>query len=212
MRPLPRLHAITHSAIVKREDFGIRAAAIASAGSAVALHARDRSATAEELTSLTRRLLAHAGPPESSVFVNGRPDIARALSAQGVELGSDDLSATDARIVLGAGTSIRIGRSVHSLEEARDATGEGADFLMLGHVYETPSHPGQNPKGLALLSEVASLGLPVIAIGGITPARAAEVKAAGAWGVAAIRALWDAPDSAVAALTLLAPWIAGESA
>ncbi|HTO72423.1 MAG TPA: thiamine phosphate synthase [Gemmatimonadales bacterium] len=212
MRPLPRLHAITDSAIVKREDFGIRAAAIASAGPAVALHARDRSASAEELTNLTRRLLAHAGPPESSVFVNGRPDIARGLSAQGVELGSDDLSAADARLVLGQGAPIWVGRSVHSMEEARAAKEEGADFLMLGHVYETPSHAGQAPKGLALLTQVVALGLPVIAIGGITASRVAEVKAAGAWGVAAIRALWDAPDSAVAALALLAPWIAGEPA
>jgi thiamine-phosphate pyrophosphorylase len=62
-----------------------------------------------------------------------------------------------------------------------------------------------------LLREAAALGLPVIAIGGITVERVAEVHAAGAWGVAAIRALWDAPDSALAAFRLLAPWIAPEA-
>ena len=70
-----------------------------------------------------------------------------------------------------------------------------------------PEHPG---RGLAFLEQVAPLGLPVIAIGGITAARAKEVRDAGAYGVAAIAALWRTGDPAAAALALLAPWMADE--
>jgi thiamine-phosphate diphosphorylase len=93
------------------------------------------------------------------------------------------------------------------LEEAREAVAEGADFLIIGNVYETQSHPGQRPGGLALVSDAASLGRPVIAIGGISPDRAREVRDAGAYGVAAIRALWYAADPAAAALAMLRPWM-----
>jgi thiamine-phosphate pyrophosphorylase len=66
-------------------------------------------------------------------------------------------------------------------------------------VYRTASHPGRAPLGVAAVAAVARLGLPVIAIGGVTPERIAELRAAGAYGVAAIRALWDAADAAGAA-------------
>src|SRR5512143_2604548 len=97
MRPLPRLHAVTDAAVLALSDFAVRAAAIAAAGPAVALHARDRAASAATLTGVARRLLALARPPEASVMVNGRADIAAALGAQGVQLSSDDISPAEAR-------------------------------------------------------------------------------------------------------------------
>jgi thiamine monophosphate synthase len=84
---------------------------------------------------------------------------------------------------------------------------EGADFLVLGSIYQTPTHPGRPPTGTRVLGEVATLGRPVIGIGGITPDRVLELKAAGAYGVAAIRALWHADDPAAATLSMLAPWV-----
>jgi thiamine-phosphate diphosphorylase len=203
MRPLPRLHAVTDGEILRADDFGIHAAAIAAAGPAVALHARDRSAGGAALAAATARLLALARPPEAAVFVNGRADIAAGLGAQGVQLASDDMAPADARAVFGRGW---IGRSVHDVAEAAAAIEEGADFLLVGTVYATESHPGRRPAGLGLVHETAALGRPVIAIGGIDAVRAREVHAAGAYGVAAIRALWRAPDPAAAALALLAPW------
>ena len=148
--------------------------------------------------------MALARPPEASVFVSGRADIAAAVGAQGVQLGSDHLSPADARRLLPNGW---IGRSVHSKEEAVVAVAEGADFLVVGSIYETESHPGRPPAGLDLVRDAVALGRPVIAIGGITPERAAEVKAAGGYGVAAIRGLWMAADPAAATLAMLAPWI-----
>ena len=144
-----------------------------------------------------------ASPAEAAVIVSARPDIARAAGAHGVQLGAGDLSVADARVVFGSGW---IGRSVHGLEEARAAVGEGADFLLVGTVFESQTHPGQHPLGLPVLAAIARLGLPVIAIGGVTPERAASVRDAGAWGVAAITALWHAADPYAAATALLAPW------
>lgn len=204
MRPLPRVHAFTDHTILSAPDFGIRAAAIAAAGAAVALHARDRGGQDAGLAASTLRMVTLARPPEAAVFVSGRPDIAAATGAHGVQLGARDLAPADARRVLPHGW---IGRSVHSLDEARAAVEEGADFLVLGSIYETPSHPGWPPLGIATVHQAASLGAPVIAIGGITPERASEMKAAGAYGVAAIRALWQADDPATATLSLLAPWV-----
>ncbi|HEU5169822.1 MAG TPA: thiamine phosphate synthase [Gemmatimonadales bacterium] len=199
-RPLPRLHAVTDAGVLARPDLGVRAAAIAAAGSAVALHARDRGATGGALAAVAARFVALARPAEAGVFVNARPDVAAAVGAQGVQLGRDDLAPGDARRVLPHGW---VGRSVHGAEEARAARDEGADFLLVGPVYPTASHPGRLPGGLALVATCAELGLPVVGIGGITAERVAEVREAGAYGVAAIRALWDAADPAGAAIELL---------
>lgn len=204
MRPLPRVHAFTDGDITSAPDFGIRAAAIAAGGAAVALHARDRSGAAARLAAVALRLVALARPPEAAVFVSGRPDIAAAAGAHGVQLGAGDLTPADARAVLRHGW---IGRSVHSVEEARVALEEGADFLVVGTIYPTPSHPERNPAGPRLVRDAANLGLPVIAIGGVTPERARELRSAGAYGVAAIRSLWHAPDPAAATLAMLAPWM-----
>lgn len=203
MRPLPRVHAITDAQVLALPDFGVRAAAIASAGPAVALHARDRSAGGAALAAATSRLAALARPPEAMVLVNGRPDVAAACGAAGVQLAASDLAPADARRICGG----FIGRSVHSEDEARAAADEGADFVIAGSVYPTTTHPDRVPGGLALVRGCARAGIPVVAIGGITRARVRELRDAGAWGVAAISALWGAADPAAAALLLLEPWI-----
>jgi thiamine-phosphate pyrophosphorylase len=204
MRPLPRLHAITDAAVLSLPDLGVRAAAIAAAGPAVALHARDHAANGGRLSQVAGRLLALARPPEASLLVNGHPEIARAIGAQGVQLRSSDLMPEDARRVMPRGW---IGASVHSMEEAEAAAGGGVDFLMVGAVFPSPSHPASPGVGLQLIRDTNTLGLPVVAIGGMSPERARQARDAGAYGVAAISGLWLAPDSAAAALGLLAPWI-----
>ena len=203
MRPLPRLHAVTDAAVRALPDLGMRAAALASAGSAMALHARDRSATTAELAALADRFVTHTLPAEAAAFVSGRADVARAVGAQGVQLAADDPVPRDIRAAFG---ELWVGRSVHSLEEARAARAEGADYLLLGSVYATLSHPGREPLGLEAVRAVSALGVPVIAIGGITPSHARELREAGAWGIAAIRALWHADDPARAALAFMEEW------
>ncbi|MEP7326296.1 MAG: thiamine phosphate synthase [Gemmatimonadota bacterium] len=204
MRPLPRLHAITDAQVLALPDLGVRAAAIAAAGPAVALHARDHHAGGARLSQVATRFLALARPPEASVLVNGHPEIAMALAAHGAQLRPEDVSPSEARQVMPRGW---IGSSVHSREAAETAAADGADFLMVGAIFSTPSHPESRPAGTQLIRECASLGLPVIAIGGITVERSREARDAGAYGVAAISGLWHSPDPAAAALSMLAPWL-----
>jgi thiamine-phosphate diphosphorylase len=203
MRPLPRVLALTSDVICRAADFGIHAAAIASAGPSVALVVRAPQSNAAQQAAFAERVMAVARPPQAAVFVHGRPDLARAVGAVGVQLRRHDLSPGDARAVLGTGW---IGASVHSPEEGRAAIAEGADFLVAGNVFETASHPGRPARGLAWLTVLADLGAPVIAIGGMTAERVSAVREAGAWGVAAITALWDAPDPAAATFAMVSEW------
>jgi thiamine-phosphate diphosphorylase len=204
VRPLARLHALTDASILQRPDLGARAAAIAAAGPCVALHARDRTATARTLSDLTRRFSALAAPPTASVVVSARADIAAAWHTQGVQLGDDDLVPADARRVFVRGW---IGRSVHSASEARRARDEGANYVVLGNIFETATHPGRPGLGIDALRMAVATGIPVIAVGGMTPARAHEACEAGAWGIAAISALWMSPDPYATARAMLAPWM-----
>ncbi len=199
------MHAITDATVLAFDDLGVRAAALASGGSGVALHARNHAATAEELAGVADRFVRLARPAEAQVFVNGRPDIARAVGAHGVQLTDDDLAPDDARLVLGDGL---VGRSAHSADDVLRARDEGADFVILGHIFQTPGHTGR-PLGLDELERAVAAGIPVIAIGGVTPDNAASLRDSGAWGVAAIRALWHAPHPAEAVRQMLAPWMEG---
>ncbi|HEY6852926.1 MAG TPA: thiamine phosphate synthase, partial [Gemmatimonadales bacterium] len=129
------------------------------------------------------------------LFVNDRLDVALGTQAAGVQLRRGGLTPEDARRLE---PEWWIGVSVHDLGEARAAQAAGADYLLVGTIFPTASHPERAPLGEAGLAAVAALGLPVVAIGGITAARVPAVRAAGAYGVGAIRGLWDAlePDAA----------------
>jgi thiamine-phosphate pyrophosphorylase len=207
VRPLPRLHAITNHAAISDQHFRVRLAAIAALGNAVALHARSRDISDKALVDLARRMQAHAAAPGATTFVNGRPDIAQALDLNGVQLRTGDLSPGNARTIFTRGW---IGVSIHTRVEALQAVEEGADFLLAGTIFPSETHPGHPTAGLSLLHEVVPLGIPVVAIGGITPDRAVVVAETGAYGVAAISALWEARDSAAAATELLKPWMEAE--
>ena len=211
MRPLPRLLAFSDDRIAALEDFGIRAAAIAAAGPAVALVARLPAANTDQLATFALRCVALARPPEASVFVTGRADVAMAVGASGVILRKNDLAIADVRAATGKDRTLFVLRSIHTEHDAEVAIGEGADGVILGSIWESASHPGQAGTGLELLERVAAHGVPTFAIGGVTAARAAEARDAGAWGVAAITALWDAADPYAAARAMLAPWQKAES-
>jgi len=202
---LPRVLAFADDRIATLEDLGIRAAAIAAVGPAIGLVARRPFGTTDQLASLAARFVALATPPMASVFVTGRADIALATGAHGVILRKDDLDVLTAREILSRahhGTFVL--RSVHSMAEAEAAARESADAIVVGTVWATATHPDWPAGGTRLLREVVSLGVPTYAIGGVTPERAVEAKAAGAWGVAAIGAVWDAKNPHGAVLELIA--------
>jgi thiamine-phosphate pyrophosphorylase len=197
--------AFADDRIAAIDDLGIRAAAIAAAGPAVALVARRPAGTADQLAALAARFVALATPPMASVFVTGRADIAFATGAHGVILRKDDLDVHTVRTILsGAQHGMFVVRSVHSVADAEAAAREGVDAIIVGAIWPTATHPETPAVGIALLERVVSLGVPTYAIGGITAERAVDAKAAGAWGVAAIRAVWDAASPYGAALGLAA--------
>ena len=195
MRPeLPRLHAITDERIARRPDLERIAAALAAGAPGLALHARGHTLTGLEHYRLAVRLRQPSS--NARLFINDRLDVALATGADGVQLRTGSLDVADARAL---GPDWLVGRSVHTTAEATAARAAGADYLLAGPVFPTATHPGAAPLGLEGIRAVAAVGLPVIAIGGVTAERIADLRAAGAWGVAAIRALWDADDPASAA-------------
>jgi thiamine-phosphate diphosphorylase len=119
------------------------------------------------------------------VLISSRCDIALAAGAAGVNLPEHDIEVGDARVLLGAQL---IGRSVHSLQGARRAEHDGADFVIFGPVWTSESHADLAAAGVETLAEVArAVRIPVVAIGGVTEERISECLAAGAAGYAAIR-------------------------
>jgi thiamine-phosphate pyrophosphorylase len=154
---------------------------------------RDWSLSARELLDLGSALLDPVRACGAALVVNDRIDVAMALSADGVHLGRGSLTVGQTRRLVGE--QMLLGVSVHGEREAKEAEGEGADYLILGTVFETPSHPGRKGGGLGLVTEVAAaVKIPVVAIGGIDAGNAGAVFAAGASGVAVIRAIQSAAD------------------
>jgi thiamine-phosphate pyrophosphorylase len=148
---------------------------------------RERDLPPEELlriaADLRTRTLARA-----PFVINGDVDLALAVAADGVHLPERGMSVAAARARLGRGCLV--GRSVHSVDAARAAATEGADYVQVGAIFATPSHPDRAPVGLDLVREVrAAVTLPVLAVGGITPENARGVIEAGADGVAVIGAI-----------------------
>jgi thiamine-phosphate pyrophosphorylase len=161
-----------------------------------AVQVREKDLAAVDLAALCRRLRAPTRARNALLIVNDRVDVALATGADAVQRTSASLTVDDIRTI--AGARLRVGASVHSVDDAVDAEAKGADWVVFGPVYDTPSKRRYGaPQGLDALAKVSGrVRVPVIAIGGITPARVREVRAAGARGVAAIAAILDTPSPA----------------
>jgi thiamine-phosphate pyrophosphorylase len=168
--------------ITDRVD-GVRAAA----GSGIHLvQVRARQLDGRALFELVRACIEAVHGTRTRVVVNDRLDVALAADAHGVHLRGDSFPAARARAIAPRG--FLIGRSVNAAGEAEEASAEGAvDYLVFGPVFETASKPGKAAAGVGALSDVvAAATVPVLAVGGMTAGRIAEVVAAGASGYAAI--------------------------
>ncbi len=197
------LTVITDSALsLGRSDLEIARAAIA--GGATIVQLRQKEGTAREMVLLGRALRALTREMGVTFIVNDRVDVALAVDADGAHIGQDDLPADAARALLGAGRLL--GVSAATPDEANAALAAGADYLGVGAVYSTGSKADAGaPIGLDGLALVAgATSLPVVAIGGIGPGRAAPCIGSGAAGVAVISAIVSQPDPEVAARLLRA--------
>lgn len=173
----------------------LETAARAMSGGASAILVRRPQATARELFALVRQLRPSTRAAHCLLLVSDRADVAVAADADGVHLGARSLPVVSARRVVGP--HVLVGRSVHNLDEAGQAEEEGADYVLLGPVFPTPSHPGEPALGLGPVREAALRArIPVVGIGGITSDNVRLVAQTGARGAAAIGAFHAPSDAA----------------
>jgi thiamine-phosphate pyrophosphorylase len=172
-------------------------------GGVRAVQLREKDLGGGELFSLAEKTKTLCARHGASLFINDRVDVALAVDADGIQLGSSSLPVDAARKLMG--DKRLIGASTHSMKEALAAEEAGADFILFGPIYFTPSKAAYgNPQGLERLQEaVEKISLPVYAIGGIKPENVAAVKATGACGVALTSAVMSAEDPMTASRELL---------
>jgi thiamine-phosphate pyrophosphorylase len=170
---------------------------------APAIQLRERDLLARELVTLAREVQAVTASHRSQLLINDRIDVALALEGVGVHLRSNSLPVSVARHLLGP--QRLVGVSVHTVEEAIQVESQGADYIILGPIYATPSKQMFGPPlGIHTLEKACRLvRIPIIGIGGVTAARAQQMRRAGAFGVAVITAILGATDVESATRELL---------
>ncbi len=163
-------------------------------GGLQAIQLREKDLDTRSLLRMAYSLRELTSRYKAKLFINDRVDIALAVDADGVHLGGESMPAFAARKA--AGKALLIGVSAHSIEEAKKAEEEGADFVTLGPVFETPSKMKYGrPLGPELLREArGKISIPVFAIGGIKKERVESVLEAGASGIALISAILGSED------------------
>jgi thiamine-phosphate pyrophosphorylase len=152
---------------------------------------REKDFATRELVRLVAGAVERARGTQSRIVVNDRLDVALALGAAGVHLGTQSMPAKDVRACVPP--DFLIGVSCHSVQETVDADAAGADYVVLGPIFSTPSKLAYGPPlGLATLHEAASrVKLPILALGGITVERVKACLEAGATGIAGISVFQD---------------------
>lgn len=196
-----RLYLITDRAASPRPPVEVVEECLGAGLRAVQLREKDLEVRALlALATPLRELTRHHG---ARLLINDRADVAMAVAADGVQRTHASLPVAALRGITPPG--FLIGASAHSTAEASEAAAQGADFVVFGPVYDTPSKRRYGPpQGLAALEvAAAATARPVVAVGGITPARVPEVLATGAAGVAVIGAIYAAPRPADATKAFL---------
>jgi thiamine-phosphate pyrophosphorylase len=181
---LPRLYVILDAALLTIPESDC-AEELVDAGVRL-LQYRNKRASARELFERSKRLSSSLIPQGVIFVVNDRADVAWAAGASGVHVGQEDLEARAARTVIG--TEKLLGVSTHTLEQFEQAAGSLADYIAVGPVFATSTKANPDPVvGIELIRRVRLLtDKPIVAIGGITLERAAEVIQAGSDSVAVV--------------------------
>jgi thiamine-phosphate diphosphorylase len=183
---------VTDRLVAGGTDALVEKVAAAVAGGLDWVHVREKDLDDEALVELVRRMVEVADG-RAKVVVNGPESVAERAGAYGVHCPED----------ADVPNKMRWGRSVHSVDVAVRAEADGAEWVVLGPVFATETHPGRAPVGLRMLREVvARVEVPMLGIGGIDATNAREVTDAGASGVAVIRAILAAGDARGAAVGL----------
>jgi thiamine-phosphate pyrophosphorylase len=198
----PRLYAIIDPTFLAVSELAL---AETLAGSGVELiQYRDKTGSSRHFFEVSRRLSGVLGPQGVQLIVNDRPDIALLAGAGGVHVGQEDLGVEDARAI--CGRDRWVGVSTHDLEQVAAAARSSADYIAFGPIFPTATKKNPDPVvGTELLRQARKMTTkPLVAIGGITLERAAEVYGAGADSLAVIRDLICASDPGARACEYLA--------
>lgn len=198
----PTLYVVLDRAASAGRDLGDLLDAVI-AGGARMIQLRDKSSPSGRLLPLAEQLRARCRDAGAIFIVNDRVDLAVAVGADGVHLGQEDLPPRVARPLLRPG--MILGVSTHSVEQARRAQADGADYVAVGSMFPTRTKPDFELVGPALVRVLRpEIRVPLVGIGGITPDNVGEVIRAGADGVAVISAVCGVPDPAAASAHFLA--------
>ena len=194
---LPRLYVVLDAALLTIPETEC-ACQLADAGVRL-LQYRNKSASSRDLLEKSKQLSASLVPRGVTFIVNDRPDLACLSGATGVHVGQNDLGVEAARAVVGADRLV--GVSTHNRQQFQQAAATSADYIAVGPIFSTSTKANPDPVvGTGFIREVRPLtDKPIVAIGGITLERAAEVIRAGADSVAVIGDILHAPDAAARA-------------
>ena len=157
-------------------------------GGARVVQLRDKLASDEVLAALGKKVREVCNRWGALLIINERVAVARAVDADGLHIGQEDFSISEARKRMGPGRLL--GVSTHNLVQAKKAQAEGADYIGVGPIFSTPTKPDYRPVGVELIQQVReSVTIPFVAIGGINLTNVEEVLAAGAYSIAVVRAV-----------------------
>ena len=194
-----RLYVLVTEALCRRPWLETAAAAIR--GGAGCLQLREKQLSDRALLERARQLRKLTSAHGVLLAINDRPDIARLAHADVVHIGQDDLAVPEVRRI--AGTGMLVGKSTHTLAQFEAALGEEPDYLAVGPMFPSATKPQEHIAGPETLAAARSrTDLPLVAIGGITPENAGQIKAAGANCIAACAAVIGAEDVEGAARAL----------
>ncbi|WP_050030440.1 thiamine phosphate synthase [Verrucomicrobium sp. BvORR034] len=186
------LYGIVDLGYVKPEDVPTMTLALVEGGVDL-LQLRAKKFTAAEVERLARLMHPITRDGGIPLIINDHPEVAAAVGSEGVHVGQDDQSVEATRRIVGPGCFV--GKSTHSVAQARAAMAEGADYIGFGPLYATGTKPDYVPIGLQDIAEVNAFATcPVFCIGGVNPERLPEIVGAGAKRVVIVSAWLQAED------------------
>lgn len=183
-----KLYLVTNSDSFENEDEFLDAIALSLQGGVDILQLREKHMCARKVVKLGKKIKQLCQNYGTIFVINDRVDIAMLIEADGVHLGQDDLDVKSARELVG--NNMIIGISTHAPEQAQKAMDEGADYIGVGPVFETPTKQGRVAVGLDYVNWVSqNIDIPAFAIGGIDLDNCQEVINSGATRLAVVRAI-----------------------
>lgn len=186
------LYLVTNSDGFENDDLFLDAVAQALAGGVDIIQLREKKANARRIIELGQKIRQLTSMYNALFIVNDRVDIAKIVNADGVHIGQDDIQIDYAKAILGDDKIIGI--STHEPKQAVKAVENGADYIGVGPVFETPTKPGRKSVGLEYVKWASEnvIDIPFYAIGGINQENVCEVIEAGAKNIAVVRAIINA--------------------